>query len=417
MGFTRRDWLRLGIGSPAVLACGHAVPCFLAHSAAACAGGEGGSRGRILVVVELEGGNDGLNTVVPYRDDVYYRSRPRLAVPAKSVLKLDDHAGLNATLRRFAGLLDNGQLAVVQGVGYPNPTRSHFDSMAIWQTARLDATHGTEGWLSRYLDATVPTGTLDPRAVQAGGARLTQALSGGTVPALTLDGVARLERHLGVPDDAGREAQRALLDRVLGQQCGEAGSPREFLRQSALVSFANCGRLREVLKAAEASPAGYPDYAFAQRLKTVAHFIKAGMTPVVYYTQLGGFDTHVSQAFPHRGLLGELAESTGSFFDDLERNGEAGRVLMLVYSEFGRRLAENAGAGTDHGTAGPVFLVGPGVRGGLHGREPDLTDLDDGDPKFTVDFRRVYATVLEKWLGCRAAGLLPGSFDPLPLLA
>ena len=225
---------------------------------------------------------------------------------------------------------------------------------------------------------------MEPSAIQAGGPNgppgreLTQALSGGTVQVPTLDTLGQLQRRLGLPDDAGSDQHRAALDRVLGQRRGESGSPREFLGQSALVSFANCGRLREALKAADASSARYPDYGLAQRLKTVAHFIKSAMTPVVYYTQLGGFDTHVNQANRHAGLLAELGESIGAFFDDLEQQWRAaGRVLMLVYSEFGRRLAENGGAGTDHGTVAPVFLIGPGVRGGLHGNQPDLRDLDD----------------------------------------
>ncbi len=220
-----------------------------------------------------------------------------------------------------------------------------------------------------------------------------------------------------MPKDAGLEQQRVVLDRVFGQDYGATGSHREFVSRSALVSFANCERLREALKTAEASTARYPAYRLAQRLKVIAHFIKTEMTPVVYYTDHGGFDTHVQQAFLHGSLLAELAESTAAFFDDLKRAGEAGRVIVLVYSEFGRRVTENAGGGTDHGTAGPVFLVGPGVRGGLHGAQPDLTDLDDSDPKFTVDFRRVYTTLLEKWLGTRAAGVLPGAFEPLALLA
>jgi uncharacterized protein (DUF1501 family) len=417
MRFTRRDWLRLGLASPAVLACGNAVPSFLAHSAPPVADGDSAARGRILVVLELNGGNDGLNTVVPYRNDVYYRCRPHLNVPAKAVLKVDDHLGFHPRMGRFADLLHDGQLAVVQGVGYPNPSRSHFDSMAIWQTGRRDATQSTQGWLSRFLDRTVPAGVLVPRAIQTGDHKLTQALAGGDIQVPTLEGLERLERRLGIPKAAGLEEQRIVLDSIFGQIHGETGSHREFVSRSALVSFANCEQLREALKTAEASSARYPAYRLAQRLKVIAHFIKTGMTPVIYYTDHGGFDTHVQQAFPHANLLAELAESTAAFFDDLKPAGDAGRVIVLVYSEFGRRLTENAGGGTDHGTAGPVFLVGPGVRGGLHGAQPDLTDLDDGDPKFTVDFRRVYTTLLEKWLGCPASRVLPGSFDPLPVLA
>jgi uncharacterized protein (DUF1501 family) len=415
MRLTRRDWLRLGLGSPAVLACGSAVPGFLAHSAAAVTSGAGAARGHILVVVELDGGNDGLNTVIPYRDEIYYRNRPKLGVPAKSVLKIDDHVGLNPVMRPFAQLLNDGLLAVVQGVGYPNPSRSHFQSMAIWQTGRLDATMGTQGWLSRYLNATVPPGVLDPRAIQAGGAKLAQSLSGGNVQVPTLDGLGQLARHLGLPESAGADDQRAKLDRVVGQRRGESGSDAEFVSQSAVVSFANCGRLKEALAAAEAAPARYPGFGLAQHLKVIAHFIKSAMTPVVYYTRLGGFDTHTNQAGPHSSLLATLTESIAAFFDDLQHAGEASRVLLLVYSEFGRRLAENAGAGTDHGTAAPVFLVGPAVRGGLHGFQPDLRDLVDGDPKFTVDFRSVYGAVLNQWLGCSDARVLPGSFEPLSL--
>ena len=248
MRLTRRDWLRLGFGSPAVLACGGAVPEFLAHSAAGVAAGDGAARGHILVVVELEGGNDGLNTVIPFRDDIYYRSRPRLSVPAKSVLKIDDHVGLNPAMRPFAKLLNDGLLAVVQGVGYPNPSRSHFQSMAIWHTGRLDATLGTQGWLSRYQDATVPAGTLDPRTIQAGGAKLAQSLSGGNVQVPTLDGLGKLERRLGVPASAARQtsaprwtassaSDEARADRT-------ASSPRFTMLQNSVSEFSGTRKRR-----------------------------------------------------------------------------------------------------------------------------------------------------------------------------
>jgi hypothetical protein len=230
----------------------------------------------------------------------------------------------------------------------------------------------------------------------------------------TLAGHRALVRSVAFSPD-GRRLVSASHDQTA--QIWQAESGSEFLRRSALVSFANSQRLREAVKAAYASSARYPGFGLAERLKTVAHFIKAGMTPVAYYTQLGRFGIHINREGPHGFLLTELAESTAAFFDDLKRAVEAGRVLMLVYPEFGRRLARNAGAGMDHGTAAPVLLLEPGVRGGLHGAHPDLRDLDDGDPKLTVDFRRVYATVLERWLGCPAVRVPPGAFEPLPLLA
>jgi uncharacterized protein (DUF1501 family) len=417
MHLSRRDCLRLGLKSSTVLACGSAVPGFLAHGAAALAGQSHAAPERILVVVALDGGNDGLNTVVPHGDDIYYRNRPRLNIPAKSVLRLDDRIGFHPRLRPFAELLEQGQLAVIQSVGYPNPTRSHFRSMANWQTGRLDATLAEQGWLSRYLDATTSADRLDAPAMQVGGEKLSQALAGGRFSVPSVDRLERIERRLGVPDSANPGEQRTTLDFVIGQARGEPGSHLEFLQRNSVVSFASIKRLREVIRAAKGSSSRYPSFGLAERLNTIAHLIKSRLNTTIFYTRLGGFDTHVSQFAPHQNLLGELASSVGAFFADLTGAGSADRVLLLIFSEFGRRLRENAGKGTDHGTAGPVFLAGPEVCAGVHGPYPNLTVLDDGDPKHAVDFRRIYATVLEDWLGCPSTRVLAERYQPMPILS
>jgi uncharacterized protein (DUF1501 family) len=412
---TRRDCLRIGLGSPAVLACGCSIPGFLARSAHALEGERTARPERILVVLELDGGNDGLNTVVP-RDDVYYRSRPRLSIAAKSLLTIDERLGFAPGLRGFADLLEQGGLAVIQSVGYPNPSRSHFRSAAIWQSGRLDATVATEGWLSRYLDVNAPAGLLDPPAIHVDDGRLPLALSGGAFQTPTVNRLERLERRLGVSPAAAPEAQRRDLDFVLGQVRGEPGSPLRFVQQSELISFASGERLREMIRTAKSAPAAYPGYGLAQRLKLIAQLIKARLNTAIYYTRLGGFDTHVNQRARHPILLTELGESVRAFFRDLENAREADRVVILVFSEFGRRLEENGGGGTDHGTAGPMFVIGPAARAGVHGPNPNLVDLVDGDPKHAIDFRQVYATLLERWLNCPATAVLPQPFEPVPIL-
>jgi uncharacterized protein (DUF1501 family) len=416
MSLTRRDCLRMGLGSSAVLACGHVVPSFLSRSAAALAASA--ATDRVLVVIELDGGNDGLNTIVPYTDDLYYRNRPRLNVPANSVLKIDDRIGFHPQLRGFVELLEQKQLTVVQSVGYPpqSGSRSHFESMAVWQSGRLDGTLQSEGWLARYLDVKAPQGVFNAHAIHVDEGKLAQALAGGNFSVPTLNRLEQLERRLGVPLAANPAEQRARLDTLLGQSRGEPGSPLRFLQQSAVISFASSHRLRELILAAKNASVSYPNFGLASRLKLLSQLIKARLDTTIYYTRLGGFDTHVEQQYKHDRLMAELGSSLRAFFNDLQQSGEADRVLVMAYSEFGRRLEENAALGTDHGTAGPVFLAGPAVRPGVLGPYPNLLDLDDGDPKYGIDFRQVYATILERWLNCPVRNVLPESFEILPFL-
>src|SRR5262245_5950291 len=322
--------LRLGLGSSTLLACGATVPTFLARTAAPPA-----EKGRILVVVQLDGGNDGLNTVVPYDDDEYRRRRPRLQVPKNQVHKIDDRVGLNPALDGLRRLLDDGRLAVVQSVGYPNPNRSHFESMAIWHTARPDSKADTPGWLARSLDR-LPAAGGDTPALNVHDGTLPQALYGARHPVPTVDRLELFRRRVGVPEGSGAGGQRAALDAIAAGSHGPPGSLVEFVRRSAVVSYASSARLEEVLKG-DSTATGYPEFVpLGRRLRRVAQLIKAGLTTSVYYTQFGDFDTHANQQFTHADLLRGLGDSLRAFFDDLGRAGEAGRVLVLVFSEFGR---------------------------------------------------------------------------------
>ena len=416
MTTTRRELLRLGLGGSTLLACGATVPGFLARSATAMGDGGGPGGGRILVVVQLDGGNDGLNTVVPHGDDVYRKSRPRLAIQAGDLRRIDDHVGLHPSLGGFGKLNDEGRLAIVQSVGYPNPNRSHIESMAAWHTARLNPGREEPGWLARAVDAGSEAGG-DASALHVAPETLPQALRGTRrhVPSMTT--IEQFRRRTGPPRPGGADDRRADLDGIAAraEAAGEANPLLQFVARSTLDCYASVARLESVLRD-EKDAGRYPsDEGLAARLRLIARLIRAGLSTSIYYTQLGGFDTHAKQLNTHASRLGELGGSVRAFLADLDRTGDADRVAVLVFSEFGRRLRENASEGTDHGTAAPVFLLGPRVEGGLVGPYPDLTRLDDGDPVHAIDFRRVYATVLERWLDRPAEAVLGAPFEALPL--
>ncbi|SIN70390.1 Uncharacterized conserved protein, DUF1501 family [Singulisphaera sp. GP187] len=414
---TRREMLRLGLGSSALLACGPTVPQFLARSAHALAEDRPTAKGQILVVVQLDGGNDGLNTVVPYRDDEYRKRRPKLAISAGEVKKVDDRVGLHPRLEPFAKLLEQERLAIVQGVGYPNPNRSHFDSMAIWQTAKTELDKAAPGWLARTLDR-----QLAPNGDAAGlhiheAFPLPWALAGGRQVIPSMARLEQFRRRLGMPQGAEATAQIEALDRLARQARGEPGSPLQFVERCGLITYASSARLERIQQDQPTAKADYPEgYGLARRLQWIAQLIKAGLTTAIYYTHLDGFDTHSGQLPRHANLLSELGTSLRAFLNDLEKSGESERVVVLVFSEFGRRLDENGSGGTDHGTAAPVFLLGQPVKAGLHGPYPDLTHLEDGDPIHAVDFRRIYATLLDRWLGVPHRDILGADFEPLPVL-
>jgi uncharacterized protein (DUF1501 family) len=370
----------------------------------------------VLVVVQLDGGNDGLNTVVPYSNDAYRRHRPQVHIPTAELRRLNDDLGLHPSLRDLMRLYEDRQVAIVQSVGYPNPNRSHFESMAIWHTAKLKPEAQTSGWLARCLDERFAGATGDAPALHIENAALPQALSGGKIQAPSLVSLEQFRRRLGLPDGAAAREQRAALDQMRGHQHGSSDSLLQFVERTSVITYTSSDRLESVLKQHPGATSNQEVFGLTRRLKLIAQLIKADLQTAIYYTQLGGFDTHAGQLGTHASLLLQLGSSLKEFLDELNKAGLGQRVLVLVFSEFGRRLAENASGGTDHGTAAPVFLLGQGVRPGIHGPNPNLDELHDGDPRHAIDFRRVYATVLDGWLGCPSAPVLGERFETLGVL-
>lgn len=369
---------------------------------------------RILVVVQLGGGNDGLNTVVPFGHDAYYRARPRLAVPAPGngttdrpgALPLDgmNGLGLHPNLHGFMDLINEGVGCIVQGVGYPNPNRSHFTSMDIWHTA--DTSAKGSGWIGRYFDNTC-NGRPVPEGEISIGRTSPLAMHGDIQKPVSFES-AELFRWLGEDlhssirkpyDDIN---QAGLLPEV------EPDSQLGFLMRTALEAQVSSDRIRKAV--AKQPLVSYPGSELARQLRIVSAMIRDEMATRVYYVSISGFDTHANQYFQHGNLLRQVGDALNAFHKDLKAHDNSGRVLTMVFSEFGRRVAQNASGGTDHGTAAPMYFVGDMVRGGILGEQPSLTDLDQGDLKFTVDFRSLYAAVLEDWMGADSSQILGRSY-------
>jgi uncharacterized protein (DUF1501 family) len=331
-----------------------------------------------------------------------------LKQPADQVLKIDGELAFHPALGGFSRLLEKSQLAIVQGVGYPQPNRSHFTSMDIWHTAS-PAAQGPYGWLGRATEGAAGSGG----SLYVGGGELPLALNG---PANRAKNLRSLEEYqLKVAGDGDDPERRKLIERFAATQPEESGNLLDRIRSTARETYQSSARLREVAQKYD-TPVAYPQTGLAQRLKLIAQLIDAGVSERVYYAQLPGFDTHSDQAKMHADLLGELAGGLAAFHDDIAHHGHAQRVLTVTFSEFGRRVRENGSLGTDHGAASQLFVAGEGVAAGVIGAHPSLTDLDEGDLKFHTDFRRVYATLLDGWLGVPSRGVLGQEFVGLPLL-
>jgi uncharacterized protein (DUF1501 family) len=290
--------------------------------------------------------------------------------------------------------------------------------MAIWHTAKTTVDKSAPGWLARAIDAKPGGGGGDAPALHIDEAfPLAGALAGGRQVVPSIARLDQFRRRLGMPEGKDAAAQIDALDRLARQDRGEAGSLLQFVERCGLITYASSARLEQVRQAGPASGVDYPEfYGLARRLRLIAQLIKAGLSTPIYYTHIDGFDTHSLQRERHANLLRELGVSLKAFLDDLEKSGEPEQVLLLVFSEFGRRLAENGSGGTDHGTAAPLFLLGKPVAAGLHGPHPDLNRLEDGDPIHAIDFRRVYAALLDQWLGVPHRDVLGSAFEPMPLL-
>jgi len=407
MKTSRRRFLTSLAGSSAVLSLSGAVPKFLAQAAAA---ESNGMKDTILVVVQLTGGNDGLNTVVPFNHDGYRKARPKLAIPATDVLKINESLGLHPSAKGLSKLLEAGKLAIVQGVGYPNPNRSHFESMDIWQTCQRKGTPRSTGWLGRFLDASHRPTDIDAPAVHVGPEKQPLALAAENVrvPSFASPESFRL-------NDTDNGKLRAAIRELANRGEGQSDPLLNFVQSSTQSALATSDRIAEALRDHH-TPINYPESALAKHLKTIAQLIDAELKTRVYYVELDGFDTHSQQPAAHAALLQQLGDAMRAFVDDVEHCGHGKRTLVMTFSEFGRRVAENASQGTDHGAAAPMFLAGTRVRAGLVGEHPNLDELEDGDVTFHTDFRQVYATLLELWLGWSSKSVLGGTFKPIDTL-
>ncbi len=431
--FTRRRFLSTSLVMASAAAT---LPAFLNRSALAMMPSLGLSsmpgvpEDHILVVVQLSGGNDGLNTVVPFSMDQYYRLRPGIGVAANNVLKLGDSGvGLHPQLAGIKELYDNGMASVIQGVGYPNPNRSHFKSMDIWHTADTSATGN--GWLGRYFDSECcgygkgESGTPEKNGKPGAASVSNQpGIAIGRTAPLAMQGQAIKPIAFESEDLfrwVGQDVHKALSDpyhKLESRQAPEGdNSNAAFLMRTALDAQVSSDLIRKAVR--QRPLVQYPGTGIGQQLQLVGSMIRAGLPTRVYYVQHGGFDTHAQQGGQngrHANLLGQLSQAIKAFYADLKAQENDRRVLTMSFSEFGRRVAQNASQGTDHGTAAPMFLFGPMVRPGVIGDHPSLTDLDDGDLKHRIDFRSVYAGILEGWLKADPRKILDGSFKALPVI-
>ncbi|MBL9215962.1 MAG: DUF1501 domain-containing protein [Opitutaceae bacterium] len=402
---TRREFIRYGTRGIGLLAFSRFAPSFLVESVAAEAPPAEKDR-TILVLVQLAGGNDGLNTVVPSADPHYRRLRPTLALGPDQLLRLDDRTALNAACAPLHRLFQEGRLGIVQNVGYPNPNRSHFRSTEIWETASDSSQFLATGWLGRYLDNACSGAPGEPCGVNFSNEVPQSFLSEHAHPTFSFSANGRSGR-------GGRE-NLALLEGMLRAHDGGAPGADNagYLRQTMMDALVTEKRFQSILAGYRAG-AEYPSTPFANSLRHVAALISAGVATRVYYVSLSGFDTHANQLNTQHNLLRQLSEGLAAFQRDLESRRLDGQVLTMTFSEFGRRPSENESRGTDHGTAAPLFVLGSRVKAGLHGDAPNLAVDRRQDLQFSTDFRSVYATVLDRWLGCDAERILGHRHPPL----
>jgi uncharacterized protein (DUF1501 family) len=412
--FSRRDFLKQGL-VPAF--AGSAVPSIFLNGVAAAAADSPSSSpsDRILVLVQLAGGNDGLNTVIPYQDGAYHDARPTLRQD-QGVLTLNDQVGLHPNLKALKSNWDAGQLAIVQGVGYPNPNLSHFASMSIWETATIQGGFG-DGWLGRYLNYLDQVGESPNHALEG--------VSAGTLvppemraksPVMALQSLKNF-RIQPVNEHGTQVDVENPLVKFYGAFKQAAPAPYGALFDTTLQEALAASHALQATDASYQAKATYPAKSpIASSLKLIAETIVSGLGVRVAHVTLGGFDNHAREKPVHDRLLLDLDQALAAFMQDLNAHGLGDRVLVMTWSEFGRRVSENGSAGTDHGTAAPMFLLGAAVNGGLYGEAPSLTSLANGNLKFTTDFRSVYASVLGGYLKAPATDLLGGNFETLPLL-
>lgn len=431
---TRREFLKSGLVGGALV---WTIPSFINQTLVSLhAEGAADKSKPILVVLQMAGGNDGLNTVVPITNDNYYRARPTLSVKAPAALRLNGEFGLHPAMTAFKEMYDAGMLSVVHGVGYPNPNRSHFHSTDIWQTASPEAAK-TQGWIGRYFDNAckgadptvgISIGRQMPLAFQSGrplGISLenpeSYRFASGDEPGEGEMSSESFYRKLNAPemlDGSDLNSGGSVASAPGTAMTAHRGSSLDFLERVALDAQVSSDKILAVTKRVK-NEATYPASQIANSLKLVARLIAGGLPTRVFYVSQGGYDTHTNQAPAQQRLLGEMTAGVKAFFEDLKSLGHDQRVLLMTFSEFGRRVSQNANNGTDHGAAAPMFLAGPKVQPGIAGTFPSLApkDLLNGDIRFTADFRSVYAGVLEQWLGANSTEILGRKFAPVKIVA
>lgn len=407
MAITRRQF----ISGVTLTAIGTFGPDFILNPGLAKAATAGG---RILIILQQSGGNDGVNTVIPFTDPAYATARPTLAIPETQVLPISGGVGLHPSLANLKTLFDEGKLALIQGTGYPNGNLSHFTSMDIWHTASPEGVQ-TRGWLGRYLDLR-PSGSENALFSVNIGSQVPKAFNADTVSTPSIASVTAYQFRTDPRYPVDRTSQ---VNAFLNLENLSLGDP--FPRSNIAGVSVNAYSTSEAVKAAAGSytpSVTYPSTSLAQGLQLIAQIIAGNLGTQIFYISTGGYDTHNSQANTHANLLTTLSDAVYAFQRDMEAKGLADRIVILTISEFGRRVAENGSRGTDHGTSTIQFALGTQVQGGLYGAYPSLSKLDgNGNLIFTTDFRSSYATVLESWLGADPAAILGGTFPNLGFIA
>ncbi len=358
---------------------------------------------KVVVILQLGGGNDGLNTVIPIRNDLYYKARPKLGIEKTKALSVTDEVGLHPALTGFKELFDSGSLGILNSVGYPNPDRSHFRSMDIWQTATSSTEYSNTGWVGRYLDAQCAGCDKPTHAIEIDDI-LSLAMKGDNLKGIAVKDPRRLY---------GTANEKFFRD-VLKNRRDEAGEqPVDYLYKTMAETLSSADYIFQQSKV-HPSKAEYPKTELGNSMKTIASLIFSEINTKVYYVSLGSFDTHINQQFQQQRLFTEMNEAVTSFVKDLKANNRFNDVLLFTFSEFGRRVEQNASGGTDHGTANNMFLISGGLKQkGLLNALPNLADLDEGDLKYQVDFKNVYATVLNRWLNAEDQLVLGKKFEYL----
>lgn len=356
---------------------------------------------KVVVILQLSGGNDGLNTVIPVRNDLYYKARPKLGIAKTKALSLTDEVGLHPALTGFKELFDDGSLAIMNSVGYPNPDRSHFRSMDIWHTASQSNEYWTNGWVGRYLDAQCKGCDKPTQAIEIDDV-LSLALKGENIKGIAVKDPRRLY---------GTANEKFFRD-IMKNHKDEAGEqPVDYLYKTMAETLSSADYIFQQSKL-HPSNADYPKTELGNSLKTIASLIYSEINTKVYYVSLGSFDTHINQDAQQQRLFTEMNEAVKAFVKDLKQQNRFEDVMLFTFSEFGRRVEQNASAGTDHGTANNMFLVSGGLKQkGILNPLPDLSDLNEGDLKYQVDFKNVYATVLKKWLQADDKSILAKQYE------